>query len=76
MKRLLEFFQDDVGALSFMRFAAFVVLAVILGVWVWGNLAEGRYVPLGVSEAGIVMAVIAGKVIQAKIEYGGPQDHG
>lgn len=74
--RLGQFFQDDVGAFSLMRLMTFLAFAVVLGVWVWGNLSAGHYVPLGYSEAGIITAAIAGKAAQARFEYGGPYYHG
>lgn len=72
MKRFVQIFEDDVGALSFMRVSGFVVLSVILGVWALGNIRSGQYVPLGAYDAGIITAVITAKVVQAKIEYGSP----
>lgn len=72
---LKQFFVDDAGELSCMRLMAFLAFAVVLGVWVWGNLVAGTYVPLGYAEAGIVTAAIAGKAAQARFEYGGSSYH-
>lgn len=70
MKKLLQIFEDDVGAISFMRVFGAMTLLIVLGVWVWGNARAGAYVPLGGYEAGIITAVIAGKAVQARFEYG------
>ena len=69
--KLPEFFADDTGALSCMRLMAFLAFLSVLGVWIWGNLAAGPYVPLGYAEAGIITAAFAGKAAQARFEYGG-----
>ena len=68
---ILDFFKDDDGALSCMRLMAFMVTAVVLAMWVWGNLKAGHYVPMGFAEAGAVGAAHSGKAAQGYFEYGG-----
>ena len=71
MKALAQFFQDDVGAYSCTRLLSFIVVAVELSVWIWGNIQAGQYVPMGTANAGIISAAILGKVANSQIEYGG-----
>ncbi len=69
---LRQFFEDDAGALSSMRLMAFLSFVVVLGVWVWGNITSGQYVPLGYAESGVITSAIIGKAAQARFEYGMP----
>jgi hypothetical protein len=65
-----QFFVDDTNQYSCMRLMAFIAFVSVLGVWVWGNVTAGHYVPLGYAEAGIITAAFAGKAAQARFEYG------
>lgn len=69
-----QFFVDDAGECSCMRLIAFLVLVVVLGLWVWGCITAGTYVPLGYAEAGLLSSVFAGKAVQARFEYGGHEN--
>lgn len=54
-----------------MRLMVFLVVAVVFGLWIWGCLSSGRYIPLGYSEAGIISSALFGKAVQSRFEYGG-----
>lgn len=69
-----QFFVDDAGECSCMRLIAFLVLVVVLGLWVWGCITAGTYVPLGYAEAGLLGSAIGGKAVQARFEYGGHEN--
>ena len=70
---LTEFFKDDGGALSCTRLLVFTVVVTVLGVWVWGNICAGHYVPMSLSEAGLISAAVGGKVAHSHFEYEGPK---
>ena len=71
-----QFFLDDAGEYSCMRLMVFIVLVIVFGLWIWGCLKAGQYIPLGYSEAGIISSALFGKAAQARFEYGGlpPRD--
>lgn len=66
-----EFFRDDYGEYSCMRLMCMLVDVVVLGLWIWGNVRAGQYVPLGPYEAGLLGAAHGCKAVQGKFEYGG-----
>lgn len=65
-----QFFVDDEGQLSCMRLMAFLVVLAVIIVWIIGNIRAGQYIPLGVTDAGIIAGAITGKAVQGWIEYG------
>lgn len=67
---MMEFFKDDVGALSCTRLLVFLVIVTVLAVWVWGNIQAGRFVPLPLTEAGVITACVFGKNAHGYYEYG------
>jgi len=67
-----QFFVDDAGELSCMRLLCFMVDVTVLGMWVWGCLKAGQYIPLGYDAAGLLGAAHGTKAAQARFEYGGP----
>ncbi len=68
---LATFFKDDSGEYSCMRLLSFIVVVFVLGLWAWGNVAAGQYVPLGLGESGIITAAVGSKAAQGYFEYGG-----
>ena len=66
----LDFFRDDAGELSCMRLMVLFVDVAVLALWAWGNFKAGQYVPLGQSEAEIIIAAHGGKAVQGFFEYG------
>lgn len=66
MKR--GFVEDGAGDLSLMRLMMMVVVLVVLGVWVWGCIAAGRYIPLGSTEGAVIAAAFGGKSAQSWVE--------
>lgn len=70
MARLTEFFLDDESYLSCMRLMCVLVDAVVLGVWVMANIKSPVYVPLGVTEAGLICMAHGCKYLQSREEYG------
>lgn len=72
--RFRQFFVDDAGECSCMRLMTFLVLLFVLALWAWGCFMAGTYIPLGYAEAGIISSAIAGKAVQARFEYGLPDN--
>ncbi|MDL2313374.1 hypothetical protein LJC36_00160 [Desulfovibrio sp. OttesenSCG-928-C14] len=72
LKALGRFFVDDVGEPSCMRLVTFLVPVFILGVWAGACLLEGRYTPLGYSEAGLISSCLFAKAAQSKFEGSSP----
>ncbi|MDR2745682.1 MAG: hypothetical protein LBB66_10905 [Desulfovibrio sp.] len=72
--KLGQFLVDDEGELSCMRLMCLLVDVSVLGVWIWGNIKAGQYVPLGYAEAGLLGAAHGGKALQGRFEYGGRID--
>lgn len=72
MATLMQFFKDDAGEFSCMRLMCALVTLAVLGVWIWGNLSSGEYVPLGYAEAGLLSAAHGCKAMQGHFEYGTP----
>ena len=66
----LEFFKDDVGALSCTRLLAMTTTFVILAMWVWGMVMAGQYIPLPSTEAGVITACQVGRIAHSYWEYG------
>ena len=67
---LRQFFVDDTGQYSCMRLSVLLVNMAVLGLWIWGNIRAGQYVPLGWAEAGLLGAANGSKSVQAGFEYG------
>ncbi len=55
-----------------MRLVTAVITLAVLGMWIWGCLHAGHYIPLGYAEAGIIGAAQGAKAAQARFEYGAP----
>ncbi len=68
---LSQFFRDDAGEFSCMRLVTALITLTVLGMWIWGCLKAGHYIPLGYAEAGIIGAAQGAKAAQARFEYGG-----
>lgn len=64
-------FTDHSGGVSAMRIVAAFVCCTVLGVWIAFMFIEGRYIPLGWPEAGIIGGAFGAKAVQSRFELGG-----
>ncbi|WP_035066687.1 hypothetical protein [Nitratidesulfovibrio termitidis] len=64
-------FCDHSGGTSAMRIMAMLVCVIVLGAWIVGMLAAGRYIPLGWAEAGLIGGACGAKAAQSRFELGG-----
>ena len=71
MKGMRDFFLDDAGRSSLMRLMCFLVTFAVIGLWLWGNVRVGHYLPLGYAESGLLASLCGGKALQGYFEYGG-----
>ncbi len=75
MSRLLKIlgdaFLDHKGGVSAMRITTVIICLVILGSWLAFMIVEGRYIPLGYAEAGLLGAATGAKAVQSRFELGG-----
>jgi len=63
-------FCDHSGGTSAMRIMAVLVCVIVLGAWIVGMLAAGRYIPLGWAEAGLIGMACGAKATQSRFELG------
>lgn len=66
----VDAFCDHSGGISVMRIMSFLVCVVVLGLWVAFCFIEGRYIPLGWAEAGLIGAACGAKAAQSRFELG------
>lgn len=66
----VDAFCDHSGGVSAMRIMSFLVCVVVLGLWVAFCFIEGRYIPLGWAEAGLIGAACGAKAAQSRFELG------
>ena len=69
-KVLGDAFLDHKGGVSAMRIMTVVICLVVLGAWLAGMIVEGRYIPLGYAEAGLIGAASGAKAVQSRFELG------
>ena len=70
LKLLGDAFTDHSGGVSAMRIIAALVCLLVLGVWITFMIVEGRYIPLGWPEAGIIGGAFGAKAAQSHFELG------
>ena len=64
-------FLDECGDVSCIRLISILICVVVLGVWVTFMFIEGRYIPLGYAEAGLISGAVGAKALQSRFELGG-----
>ena len=71
LKFIAGAFLDEWGDVSCIRLVSLFVCMVVLGVWVLFMFIEGRYIPLGYAEAGLIAGAVGAKALQSRFELGG-----
>lgn len=66
-----EAFLSNNGNVSSMRIVTVLTCFIVLGTWITFMFIEGRYIPLGYAEAGLIGAAAGAKAIQSKFESSG-----
>lgn len=66
--KLIQFVQDDTGALSSMRLLFLLWGLGTFGVWLWISIHTGALVALPWSVTGFISSLTAGKVLQSFTE--------
>lgn len=61
---------DHNGGVSCQRIATLAVCFVVLGMWVWGCLTSGQFLPLGWPEVALIGAAQGAKAMQSRFELG------
>lgn len=70
LKNLGAAFLDQKGGVSSMRIITVLICFIILGIWVTFMFIEGKYIPLGYAEAGLIGAAAGAKAAQSRFELG------
>ena len=70
LNSLGDAFTDHSGGVSAMRIIAALVCVLVLGVWIAFMFFEGRYIPMGWPEAGIIGGALGAKAAQSHFELG------
>lgn len=63
-------FLDQGGGVSSMRILCVLTCVVIFGMWITFSFIEGRYIPFGIPEAGLISVALGAKAVQTRSELG------
>lgn len=63
-------FCDHTGGTSCMRIMSVLVCIIVLGAWIIGMLAAGRYLPIGWPEVSLIGMACGAKAAQSRFELG------
>ncbi len=70
LRLLGDAFLDHNGGVSSLRIVTVLISVTVLGVWISFMIIEGRYIPLGYPEAGLIGACAGAKAAQSHFELG------
>lgn len=63
-------FLDHSESVSCQRIVTFAVTITVLGMWVWGCLHAGQFLPLGWPEVSLLAGSQGAKALQSRFELG------
>lgn len=73
MNALLKLVSDGNGDPSTMRIAVLLIIAAVLGNWIFLTVHTGTSQPLDWEQAGLILGALSVKAVQSKIENGAPK---
>lgn len=73
MNALLKLVSDGNGDPSTMRIAVLLIIAAVLGNWIFLTVHTGTSQPLDWEQVGLILGALSAKAVQSKIENGAPK---